>query len=183
MHQMNFAPIFINFFGNTWNTQKRQKSSYFKIWNYLAIIHSVLSISSKMQLLPKTSSSEVKAVCLKITICNFWTSLCLKVREWCTCCLYSYTLIGWLITISSIGQTKQQSLRNFGSTLENCLVPVTRPDNFCNIKRIKDVDAPTSFVRYRTISGICNNLTPGKAAVGAAGTITARFFERKLTAL
>ena len=97
----------------------------------------------------------------------------------CVWCLYGYNLIDRYISIFSLGQTKQQPLRNFGSTLENCLVPVTRPDNFCSVKRLKDVNASTSFVRYRTISGICNNLTPGKATVGAAGTITGRFFERK----
>ena len=77
----------------------------------------------------------------------------------------------------------RHALRNFGSTLENCLEPVSRPDNFCDINSLKDVNAPTSFVRYRTISGICNNLTPGKQTVGAAGEITSRFFERKLTTI
>ena len=75
----------------------------------------------------------------------------------------------------------RHSLRNFGSTLENCLNPVSRPDDFCDPSKLSDVNAPTSFVRYRTISAICNNLTPGKQTVGAAGEITPRFFQRKLT--
>lgn len=92
-----------------------------------------------------------------------------------------WTMTDWEIFAFSVGQGKHQVFRDFGNTLENCLEPVTRPENFCDKNKLKDVEAPTSFVRYRTISGICNNLLPGKATVGAAGTITGRFFERKLT--
>ena len=71
-----------------------------------------------------------------------------------------------------------QTLRDFGDTLGDCLNPVKTPDNFCQQEESKlaDRDAPTSFIRYRNISGICNNLQLGKATVGAAGTITGRFF-------
>ena len=75
----------------------------------------------------------------------------------------------------TLGQTR----RNFGNTLENCLKPVTRPRNFCDPRKLKNRNAPNSFVRYRTITGICNNLQPGMATVGASGIVTARFFKRK----
>ena len=75
--------------------------------------------------------------------------------------------------------TPGQTRRNFGNTLENCLEPVTRPRDFCNPKTLRNRNAPSSFVRYRTITGICNNLQPGKATAGASGIVTARFFKRK----
>ena len=73
-------------------------------------------------------------------------------------------------------------MRDFGDTSGDCLKPVKTPDNFCQqeASKLADRDAPTSFIRYRNISGICNNLQLGKATVGAAGTITGRFFERKV---
>ena len=75
--------------------------------------------------------------------------------------------------------TLGQSRKNFGNTLEYCLVPVTRPRNFCDRRRLKNRNASNSIVRYRTITGICNNLQPGMATVGASGIVTARFFKRK----
>lgn len=74
-----------------------------------------------------------------------------------------------------------QTLRDFGDTLEDCLNPVTKPDYFyAEEAKLIDVNGPNSFIRYRNVSGICNNLLPGKATVGAAGTITGRFFKRML---
>ena len=72
-------------------------------------------------------------------------------------------------------------MRDFGDTLEGCLVPITEPDNFCEEeeKKLTDIDAPNSIIRYRNVSGICNNLQQGKAAIGAGDTITGRFFKRK----
>ena len=140
-----------------------------------ALLSLITTLLSNMSQLTLRQASRMSFIWLSFAALNVWI--------WeipiCVWCLYGYNLIDRYISIFSLGQTKQQSLRNFGSTLENCLVPVTRPDNFCSVKRLKDVNASTSFVRYRTISGICNNLTPGKATVGAAGTITGRFFERK----
>lgn len=74
-----------------------------------------------------------------------------------------------------------QTLRDFGDTLGDCLNPVTKPDNFCAEEaKLIDVNGPNSFLRYRNVSGICNNLIPGKATVAAAGTITGRFFKSML---
>ena len=76
--------------------------------------------------------------------------------------------------------TPGQINRDFGNTLENCLEPITRPRNFCNPRTLRNRNAPNSFVRYRTITGICNNLLPGRATVGAGGTVTPRFFKREI---
>ena len=72
-------------------------------------------------------------------------------------------------------------MRDFGDTLEGCLVSITKPDNFCEEEeeKLADIDAPNSFIEYRNVSGICNNLQPGKATIGAVDTITRRFFKRK----
>ena len=72
-------------------------------------------------------------------------------------------------------------MRDFGDTLEGCVVPITKPDNFCGEeeKKLADIDAPDSFIKYQNVSGICNNLQTGKATIGALDTITGRFFKRK----
>ena len=72
-------------------------------------------------------------------------------------------------------------MRDLGDTLEGCLVPITKPDNFCEEeeKKLADIYVPNSLMRYRNTSGICNNLHSGKATIGAVHTITRRFFKRK----
>ena len=45
--------------------------------------------------------------------------------------------------------------RNFGNSLDQCLKPIQHPPNFCTSQNVPH-DAPTSFVRYRTINGTCN---------------------------
>ena len=64
--------------------------------------------------------------------------------------------------------------QNFGNSLDQCLNPIQHPPNFCTSQNVHD-DAPTSFVRYRTINGTCNNLRRGRATFGAAGIVAARF--------
>ena len=64
--------------------------------------------------------------------------------------------------------------RDFGNSLDLCLNPIQHPPNFCTSQNVPD-NAPTSFVRYRTINGTCNNLQRGKATFGAAGIVAARF--------
>lgn len=64
--------------------------------------------------------------------------------------------------------------RNFGNSLELCLNPIQHPPHFCTSQN-PPKDAPTSFAKYRTINGTCNNLDSGKATFGAAGIATARF--------
>ena len=73
-----------------------------------------------------------------------------------------------------------QTLRDFGDTLGDCLNPLKTADNFRQqeASKLADRDAPTSFIRYRNISGICNNLQLGKATVGAAGTINWKIFQK-----
>ena len=72
-------------------------------------------------------------------------------------------------------------MRDFGHILEGSLVPITKPDSFCEEEeeKLADIDASNSFIRYRKVSGICNNLQLGKATIGAVDTITGRFFKRK----
>ena len=69
--------------------------------------------------------------------------------------------------------------RNFGNSLDQCLNPIEHPPNFCASQNVPD-DAPTSFVRYRTINGTCNNLERGKATFGAAGIVAARFLPNSM---
>ena len=64
--------------------------------------------------------------------------------------------------------------RDFGNSLDLCLNPIQHPPNFCTSQNVPG-NAPTSFVRYRTINGTCNNLQRGKATFGAAGIVAARF--------
>ena len=64
--------------------------------------------------------------------------------------------------------------RNFGNSLDQCLNPIQHPPNFCTSQNVPK-NAPTSFVRYRTINGTCNNLRRGRATFGAAGIVAARF--------
>ena len=69
--------------------------------------------------------------------------------------------------------------RNFGNSLDQCLNPIQHPPNFCTSQNVPD-DAPTSFVRYRTINGTCNNLRRGRATFGAAGIVAARFLPHSM---
>ena len=69
--------------------------------------------------------------------------------------------------------------RNFGNSLDQCLNPIEHPPNFCTSQNVP-ADAPTSFERYRTINGTCNNLEPGKATFGAAGIVAARFLPKSM---
>ena len=75
-----------------------------------------------------------------------------------------------------LGQTT-----NFGDTLIDCVTPVSRGRNFCRnqINNLNDPNAPDSVLRYRTITGICNNIEPGQATVGASETVLPRL-RRKL---
>ena len=67
-------------------------------------------------------------------------------------------------------------MTDFGNTLIDCVTPVSRGRNFCRnqINRLDKPDSPDSVERYRTITGICNNLEPGQATVGASETILPR---------
>ena len=69
--------------------------------------------------------------------------------------------------------------RGFGNSLELCLDPIQHPPNFCT-SQIVPKDAPTSFVRYRTINRACNNLDSGKATFGRAGIVAARFLPESM---
>ena len=69
--------------------------------------------------------------------------------------------------------------RDFGNSLDLCLNPIQHPPDFCTSQNVPS-DAPTSFVRYRTINGTCNNLQPGKATFGAAGIVAARFLPESM---
>ena len=69
--------------------------------------------------------------------------------------------------------------RDFGNSLDLCLNPIQHPPDFCTSQNVPD-NAPTSFVRYRTINGTCNNLQPGKATFGAAGIVAARFLPESM---
>lgn len=60
--------------------------------------------------------------------------------------------------------------------MEDCVNPITKGDDFC----INDIartgpNTPESVLRYRTITGICNNIQTGKATVGAGETVLPRF--------
>ena len=58
---------------------------------------------------------------------------------------------------------------------------MTRSRSFCcNRRRLRNPKSPNSSVRYRTITGICNNLRPGQATFGAGGIVTPRFFKSKM---
>ena len=69
--------------------------------------------------------------------------------------------------------------RDFGNSLDLCLNPIQHPPDFCASQNVPDT-APTSFVRYRTINGTCNNLLRGKATLGAAGIVAARFLPESM---
>ena len=63
----------------------------------------------------------------------------------------------------------------------DCVTPASRGRNFCRnqINNLNDPNAPDSVLRYRTITGICNNIEPGQATVGASETVLPRL-RRKL---
>ena len=63
--------------------------------------------------------------------------------------------------------------RNFGDTLEDCREVERRDINFCSKHPSKEL-----FEFRRPVSGICNNLLPGKATVGAADTQVARLVRK-----
>ena len=83
-----------------------------------------------------------------------------------------YQLSYFLLFINSfLGQ-----VTDFGDTLSDCVTPVSRRRNFCRnqINNLNDPNAPDSVLRYRTFTGICNNIEPGKATVGASQTVLPR---------
>lgn len=54
-------------------------------------------------------------------------------------------------------------------------MPTTIDANFCSRNIAKaGANAPDSVLRYRTITGICNNIETGKGAVGAGKTVLPR---------
>ena len=67
----------------------------------------------------------------------------------------------------------QRAFRDFGDTLEDCREVETRSRNFCTTHPSKEL-----FEFQRPVSGICNNLLPGKATVGAADTQVARLVRK-----
>ena len=67
----------------------------------------------------------------------------------------------------------QRAFRDFGNTLEDCREVETRSGNFCTTHPSKEL-----FEFRRPVSGICNNLLPGKATVGAADTQVARLVRK-----
>ena len=67
----------------------------------------------------------------------------------------------------------QRAFRNFGDTLEDCREVEKRSRNFCTTHPSKEL-----FEFRRPVSGICNNLLPGKATVGAADTQVARLVRK-----
>ena len=67
----------------------------------------------------------------------------------------------------------QSAFRNFGDTLEDCREVEARSKNFCTTHPSKEL-----FEFRRPVSGICNNLLPGKATVGAADTQVARLVRK-----
>ena len=69
--------------------------------------------------------------------------------------------------------------RDFSNSLEQFLNLIQHLPDFCTSQNVPD-DAPTSFVRYRTINGTCNNLGLGNSTLGTAGTITARFLPESM---
>ena len=69
--------------------------------------------------------------------------------------------------------------QNFGNSLDQCLNPIQHPPNFCTSQNVPD-DAASSFVRYRTINGTCNNLGGWRATFGAAGIVAAGFLPESM---
>ena len=67
-------------------------------------------------------------------------------------------------------------ITDFGNTLSDCVTPVSRGRNFCinQINSANNPNRPDSVLRYRTITGICNNIEPGQATVGASETVLPR---------
>ena len=63
--------------------------------------------------------------------------------------------------------------RNFGDTLEDCREVERRDRNFCTTHPSKEL-----FEFPRPVSGICNNLLPGKATVRAADTQVVRLVRK-----
>ena len=80
----------------------------------------------------------------------------------------------WL-SISTLTNSFIGQINNFGDTLQDCLVPTTIDANFCSRNiATTGADAPDSVLRYRTNTGICNNIETGKGAVGAGNTVLPR---------
>ena len=65
--------------------------------------------------------------------------------------------------------------------MSDCVTPISRGRNFCRnqINNLDDPNSPNSVLRYRTITGICNNIEPGQTTVGARETVLPRL-RRKL---
>ena len=67
----------------------------------------------------------------------------------------------------------QRFFRDYGDTLEDCRQVKTVEENLCN-KSVQSL----LFEFQRPVSGICNNLSPGMANVGAADTQVARLVRK-----
>ena len=95
-------------------------------------------------------------------------------------CGYSFIICQLTYFLLFVNFFKGQ-VTDFGDTLIDCVTPVSRGRNFCRnqINNLNDPNAPDSVLRYRTITGICNNIEPGQATVGASETVLPRL-RRKL---
>ena len=68
----------------------------------------------------------------------------------------------------------QNNHLDFGDPREDCRDAVTLRRNFCNRRINREL-----FRFQRSVSGICNNLSPGNGTAGAADTPVARLVGRE----